>query len=465
MAEKNEGTIQRLRRLGIREDTLPHDAKHIALTNSISIVAVVLSIAYLIPNWLAPLPAILKVAPLILALAYTVPLWLNARGFYGLAIAWVFVIGAASQVGFVFIYGFDAGNQYFFLPIISAILLVFPSRYSTTAFALAGASLVVFVLLLLLGPGINPTVELDSETTRSYFVLSLLMAALMTGAIAFYAHKSAAEAEQQIEQRSKELAIALSQLQESQAQLIESENRARLAQVVSGILHEINTPLGALASSADSLGRTLDRCRQYIDERADTGDRDAKTTLRAIEVGSDLSRIIQDGSNRIAGVVAALKTFVALDEAEQKPLDVRVGVDSALGLLGESIGQRIRVERSYQDPLPDVLCHPAKLNQAFLSVLQNSAQAIEQQGVIQVSVRTHEDRVEIAITDNGRGIPDHLQPQLFEIALRQKGMRVGMRLGLPLTKRNVEEIGGELILDSTEGEGTTVRILLPAMND
>lgn len=349
MEERTHGTIQRLRWLGIREDTLPHDAKHIALTNSISIVAGALNAFYLIPNSLAPLPAVLKAAPLVYALAYVVPLWLNHRGFYRLAIAWIFIVGAASQVGFVFIYGDQAGNQYFFLPIISAIFLVFPGRYSKTAFALAGASLVVFVLLLVLGPGIDPIVELDGKTTRSYFVLALVSAAVMTGAISFYAHKSAAEAERQIEQRSNELAIALSQLQESQARLIESENQARLARVVSGILHEINTPLGALSSSADSLDRTLDRCRQYVDERADAEDRDSRMTLRAIDAGSDLSRIIQDGSRRIAGVVDSLKKFVALDEAETKPVDVREGVDSALGLLGDTIGDRIRFDRRYQD--------------------------------------------------------------------------------------------------------------------
>ena len=90
--------------------------------------------------------------------------------------------------------------------------------------------------------------------------------------------------------------------------------------------------------------------------------------------------------------------------------------------------------------------------------------AIEQQGVIQVIVRADRGRVEVVITDDGRGIPDALRPQLFEIALSRKGTRVGMRLGLPMAKRNVEEIGGELLLDSTEGKGTTVRILLPAMN-
>ena len=153
---------------------------------------------------------------------------------------------------------------------------------------------------------------------------------------------------------------------------------------------------------------------------------------------------------------------MALDEGERKAVDVRESMDSALGILGNAMSEDVRVVRNYSESLPPVVCHPSKLNQALFSVLQNSVQAIETQGVIEVSVSADGGRVEVKIVDDGKGIPEAMLPQLFEISLSQKGDRVGMRLGLPLSKRNVDEMGGELILESTVGKGTTVRIVLPA---
>ena len=88
--------IRRLTRLGVRDDIPPHEAKHVVLANSISIVAILLSAIYMVPNSLAPLPMILKLSPLIFAIAYTVPLWLNHRGLHLWAIVWLFAVGAAS---------------------------------------------------------------------------------------------------------------------------------------------------------------------------------------------------------------------------------------------------------------------------------------------------------------------------------------------------------------------------------
>jgi signal transduction histidine kinase len=160
-------------------------------------------------------------------------------------------------------------------------------------------------------------------------------------------------------------------------------------------------------------------------------------------------------------VVEGLRQFVGLDEAERKPLDVRKGLDGALSLLGPSLQGRIEVVRDYAEKLPEVVCRPAKLNRAFLSVLQNAVQAIGSRGVLRVSVRKLDGRIEIDVVDDGRGIPASRMPEIFQLGLTRKEGRVGLRLGLPMSKRCIEELGGQLAVESVEGKGTTVRMTLP----
>jgi two-component system NtrC family sensor kinase len=206
----------------------------------------------------------------------------------------------------------------------------------------------------------------------------------------------------------------------------------------------------------------LERCRAFIAKQGNRDDAESQFALQAIDVSTHVSEVLDDGTTRIATVVQPLRGFVALDEAERKLFDVRETIDAVLAVLAPSIREGIEVVRSYPESLSSVMGSPAKLNHALLSVLQNSVQAIEVRGEIRITVHDSEDAVEVELADNGRGIPEQMVSEIFEISLTQKKGRVGMRLGLPMSKRSIEEMGGRLTLESVEGQGTTVRVTLPA---
>ena len=134
--------------------------------------------------------------------------------------------------------------------------------------------------------------------------------------------------------------------------------------------------------------------------------------------------------------------------------DVTRAIDDVITLVGPLLGERIHVRRSYPADPVIVRCFPARLHQVFLNVLRNAAQAIQEKGEIHVSVFSDSDRIEIVVTDNGKGIPEEKLARIFDFGFsaKQDG-RVGMRLGLPSSKRAVEEIGGVLTIASQAGEG------------
>jgi two-component system NtrC family sensor kinase len=219
-----------------------------------------------------------------------------------------------------------------------------------------------------------------------------------------------------------------------------------------------------LRSSVDTTRRLYARLRRYLAAHAEAGNAEAAKLLSAVDSGAGLLSVMQQSGERIDGLVESLKHFVNLDEGERRPLDVREGIDSALTLLSPLFGPSIDVQRSYPDSPPVVVCHPARLNQVFLNLIENAANAIgsDSQGEVRIGVSNGNGRVEIEVADNGRGIePDRLQ-SLLEFGFTNKDGRVRMRLGLPGNRRTVEELGGELTIHSQPGRGTTVRIALPA---
>jgi signal transduction histidine kinase len=144
---------------------------------------------------------------------------------------------------------------------------------------------------------------------------------------------------------------------------------------------------------------------------------------------------------------------------------VRDGLDGALTLLSPALEPRIKVTRRYPEHAPRVECDPARLNQVFLSVLENAVTACYEGGDIAIEVTRQNGHVEIAVRDTGCGIEAERLASLFDVGFTRKQGRVAMRLGLPSSKRAIEELGGSIAVTSEVGRGTTVSIALPAARD
>ena len=271
--------------------------------------------------------------------------------------------------------------------------------------------------------------------------------------------------EDQVKARTRDLSEALDELQQAQAQLVEQEKQAVLGRLVAGIVHEVNGPVGVLRSSADTLARLLERLRPFVEQHANPGDPASSSLLEATTRAGQLGGAIRGSGDRLGELVLSLKRFVALDEAEVRAFDVREGIDTAVTLLSPTLGAGVRIARRYEADAPRVDCSPAKLNQVFVNLLSNAAEAMAGEGEIRITVTRVENVVLIEFSDDGPGIPEERVDRLFELGLTKKRGRVGLRLGLPTSKRLVEELGGSISIESTHGRGTSVRLRLPASSD
>jgi signal transduction histidine kinase len=250
---------------------------------------------------------------------------------------------------------------------------------------------------------------------------------------------------------------AETQLHEAQAQLIEAEKSAAIARLVAGILHEINNPLGAIRSSSGTMTTAMTKASELLaaTEPASDPSKEQKRALRSLKAGLSLGNTVDEAVDRIASTVAGLKRFVNLDAADHADIDVRQSLDDAIAILGCTL------ERNYDDPLPDVRCAPMRLNHVLLELLQNAVDAVGREGRIHVTAQRDADGVVVRIEDDGPGIPEGELKKIFDVGFADSGGRVAMKLGLPMAKRHVEEIGGALSIESSAEAGTTVRVSLP----
>ncbi len=446
---------------GVPAEMPPTEARYVVLTNTVVAMAVLATLCYVPLNLTsAGLPLHIRLSAPILGGLFLVTLWLNARGWHGLAAIWLFATALESQIYFSSAFGAASGNELFFVPLMSAVWLLFPPSRERIATALAAITLGIFVVLVYWLPAREPFVARSEEQLRQYLLFSMVLVALLTGAIGYYSRRTTLQAEAALGQRNEELSRALEQIRDAQLQLVETEKQAVVGRLVAGIVHELNTPLGTLRSAGDTVERSLQRCEAFLDGARE--ERDEARTRSALGAGRTVATALTQSAERISRTVDTLKHFVSLDAAERKPHDVREGLDTALSLLAEPYGARTRVVRDYADEVSRVLCYPAKLNQVFLSVLQNAGQAIDGDGEVRVRVAPGEgERVEVEITDDGRGIAADRLAGIFEVGFTDKGGRVGMRLGLAMSKRHVEEIGGRIEVRSELGRGTAVLLSLP----
>ena len=270
------------------------------------------------------------------------------------------------------------------------------------------------------------------------------------------------ERTQTLQEQNRELEEALAELRQTQNQMIVQEKMAALGNLVAGIAHELNTPLGTVKSAADVSARGLARIRDVLGAGKSIDEvRQGQTLDRVLKALGDNSQATTEAIERLSRIVGSLKTFTHLDRAEYERVDVHEGLDSALTLMEPRFGARVKVVRDYGE-LPPLNCYPQELNQVYMSLLLNACQAFEgDSGQIRISTRAEEGFVSIEFGDDGRGIPADRLANIFEPSFASKEGRVAMGMGLSLSYNIVRKHAGTLEIDSEPGRGTTVTIRLP----
>lgn len=268
------------------------------------------------------------------------------------------------------------------------------------------------------------------------------------------------EQEAELRRQNAELEDALKQLKEAQQQLIMKEKMASLGNLVAGVAHEINNPVGAVSSSSDNSRRAIEKLIRLLEASDFNLQGENQDVARILELLKESTDVTSMAGRRISQIVKSLKNFARLDEAEYQKVDVHQGIDTTLTLLHHELKNRIEVVKEYGD-LPLVNCYPNQLNQVFMNLLINAAQAIPGEGQITIKTRAAGEFVEIAISDNGRGISETNLERIFDPGFTTKGVGVGTGLGLSISYNIVKKHDGDILVSSKVGGGSTFTIRLP----
>jgi signal transduction histidine kinase len=288
-----------------------------------------------------------------------------------------------------------------------------------------------------------------------------------------------------LEVKKKELEVSLVNLQSTQTQLIQSEKMASLGQMIAGLAHEINTPLGYSRSNIELLRESHEEVISLVKRFKIThysilsGEfqnfesllLDNESLLKELEENPieeqlELFGEALDGLDKINELVQSLKNFSRLDEADMKDSDINACLDSSLKIANHTIRKHAKVVRQF-GTLPMVDCYPAQLNQVFLNILVNAAQACERpndptyEGTITISTTVQDRRAVIEISDNGKGIKAEHLDKIFEPFFTTKPVGSGTGLGLSIVYKIIERHKGRISVKSQVGVGTTFTIELP----
>jgi len=269
------------------------------------------------------------------------------------------------------------------------------------------------------------------------------------------------EAEQQLLERSDELENTLNNLRDTQTQLIQSEKMASLGQMVAGLAHELNNPVGAVSSSADVVSRARARVDGIVAAADDLETLRADPRLRrALDALRDSAENLEYASGRIADQIRGLKNFTHLDEAELQRTDLIQGLENTLTVIKHELGERISVVRRYGE-LPLITGHPGELNQVFLNLLTNAAKAIEGEGTITITTEAGEGEVVVEVADTGVGIAPEQLDRLFDVGFTEGDDRVKMGWGLATVQQILRRHKGDVRVKSVVGEGSAFTVILP----
>ncbi|MHB1293006.1 MAG: ATP-binding protein [Sulfuricella sp.] len=287
------------------------------------------------------------------------------------------------------------------------------------------------------------------------------------------------ELEARVEQRSRELHSAQSQLQQN-------EKMASIGVLAAGVAHEINNPVGFIHSNLGTLSRYFDdlavligkyqALRQSV-EATETSALAAEIAaeenkIDIVYVLEDVAAIIREsleGTHRVTRIVKNLKDFSRVDCGETEVANINEGLESTIGILWHELKLKANVIREYGE-LPSINCYPHELNQVFMNLLINAAQGIENFG--EIKIRTHfvratvngepcDGMIEIEISDTGSGIPQDVISKIFDPFFTTKEIGKGTGLGLSISLGIIQKHNGRIDVHSESGVGTAFTIHLP----
>jgi signal transduction histidine kinase len=285
--------------------------------------------------------------------------------------------------------------------------------------------------------------------------------------------RKAAEYKADLEARNSELAEGKAQLQRLQAQIVQNAKMTSLGRLAAGVAHELNNPVGFVLGNLELLSKDLGgilRLLKYYDAvelsgTVDAGAEEIKSEIRYQSMVDEIESMIADcreGARRVRDIVENLRTFSRLDEAEFKDIDLHEGIDSTVRMLSRYFSaENIVLVRNFGD-VPTIHGYSGQLNQVWMNLLANAAQALGTGGgTVTIATRVIDEKVEVKVTDTGPGIPREDLEHIFDPFYTTKPIGEGTGLGLSISFSIIARHNGSIDVHTEVGSGTTFIVRLP----
>ncbi len=291
--------------------------------------------------------------------------------------------------------------------------------------------------------------------------------------------KKVQERTEELQSANSTLNVTLTNLKDTQSQLVDAEKMAALGQLTAGIAHEINNPINFVTSNIKPLELDINDLKEIITKYEEIDlEGDVKAQIEEIEsfkkqidlgfVNNEITSLlsgISEGAKRTAEIIRSLRNFSRVDETDMKPIDLNEGLQSTLVLVRNNMPDNLTVIKEYGN-LPKVECQPGKINQVFMNLVSNAIQAIKTKEVQRdeefLTIRSwYEDQqVKISIKDSGIGMTEETKHRIFEPFFTTKDIGEGTGLGLSIVFSIIEKHKGHIDVISKLGEGTEFIITL-----
>ena len=278
--------------------------------------------------------------------------------------------------------------------------------------------------------------------------------------------KKVFNAQKQLKKNIVKLEDVNSEIKGTQTKLVHNEKMASLGQLVAGVAHELNNPIGFIYSNMGHLRDYTSSLIKIIEEGSNDPAKikELKDELDYDFMLGDLPKLIQsceDGAQRTRDIVLGLRNFSRIEEAKLKEVDITEGIDRTLDLLKGELKSKVTVTKKYAKA-PLVNCYPSQLNQVFMNIIANSIHAIEGRGELIIQTKIIEKNlIEISFKDTGAGIDEDKIEKIFDPFFTTKDIGKGTGLGLSISYGIIQKHEGEIKVNSKLGEGTEFIVTLP----
>jgi len=262
-----------------------------------------------------------------------------------------------------------------------------------------------------------------------------------------------------LKEEKDQLQQVLEELKRTQAQLVQSEKMAALGKLVAGVVHEMNSPLGAIISSSDTMNRSIMHIVEEIERNTSLDNiKENRKFMKSVKALRDSNRSTLAASERINKTVTSFKAFARLDEAKYQDTDLHAGLENTLTLLEQDFRDKIQIVREY-GKIPAVFCNPGEVNQVFLNLLTNAAEAISDRGSITIRTFEKSGKVHVQVVDTGIGISPERCENLFDPSFVKNGTRMKAGLGLFTSADIMQRHGGRIEVESEVGKGSIFTVV------